>query len=327
MSPAFRGGMVLWHRNGRGLTLPWGSPGLRPQSSDTRTAADSAGGIVDQMVKGQLVSALGGLCIAGASAYAAYLLWGDWFPRSKREIWQRLKLVRRHELGRRALAWLESRGMLEPQPELQWLDAPLGTDPVAIGRHASLTEGYDEAHAARVADLARSLGEAAGLEEDVVASLFEAGHLHDAGIEDWDVDLTMSGPLPAEQAARLPEHVARSETLARQLSPDPLVSIWIRWHHERYDGTGYPDGLVADEIPLPAQILGLADTYEALTHRRPYREALDPQDALAELHRMAGIQFDPDLVALFAREIYPGLVKIHRASQAEPSPAHPVPVR
>lgn len=273
------------------------------------------------MATGHAVSAMGALCIAGASAYAAYLLWGEWFPRSRREIWRRLRVLRQHEIGRKALDWLTARGVLEEQPELEWFDAPLGTDPVAIGRHASLTEAYDEAHAARVADLARSIGEAAGLGKDVVDSLYEAGHLHDAGIEDWDVDLTVPGPLPAEIRARLHEHVARGETLARQVAPDPLVSIWVRWHHERYDGTGYPDGLVAEEIPLPAQILGLADTFEALTHRRPYREALDPQDALAELHRMAGIHFDPDLVALFAREIYPGLVRIHRERQGEPSAA------
>ncbi len=271
------------------------------------------------MATGQVVSALGGLFIAAASSYAAYLLWGEYIPRNKRELWGRLKVLRRHDVGRKALDWLVARGVVSGQPELEWLDAPLGTDPVAIGRHASLSEGYDEAHAARVADMARSLAEAAGLDKDVVASIYEAGHLHDAGIEDWDVDLTVPGSLPADVRARLDEHVARGEKFAREISPDPLVSIWVRWHHERYDGTGYPDGLVADEIPFPAQVLGLADTYEALTHRRPYREALDPQDALAELHRMAAIHFDPDLVALFAREIYPGLVKIHRLQEDNPS--------
>lgn len=270
------------------------------------------------MATGQVVSVLGTLCITAASTYAAYLLWGEHIPRSRRELWGRLKAVRRFEAGRKAVDWLVARGIVDPQPELEWLDAPLGTDPVAIGRHASLSEAYDEAHAARVADLARSIGEAAGLGKDVVASLYEAGHLHDAGIEDWDVDLTVPGSLPPETRARLHEHVARGEKLAREIAPDPLVSIWVRWHHERFDGSGYPDALVADEIPLPAQILGLADTFESLTHRRPYREALDPQDALAELHRMAGIHFDPELVVLFAREIYPGLVKIERLVQPVP---------
>jgi HD-GYP domain-containing protein (c-di-GMP phosphodiesterase class II) len=267
------------------------------------------------MATGHFVSLLGGACLTLAAGYAGYLLWGEHVPRNRRELGKRLKPLRTHELGRKAWDWLVARGIIEDRPDLNWLDAPLGTDPVAIGRHASLSEGYDESHAARVADLARQIAEAIGLSREAVAALVEAGHLHDAGIEDWDVDLAAPGILPADLRARLPEHVARGERMARELCPDPHVACWVRWHHERFDGTGYPDGLVGDEIPLPAQILGLADTYEALTHRRPYRDALDPQDALAELQRLAGIHFDPELVARFVREVYPTVL-----AQLEPLP-------
>ncbi|MBM3266493.1 MAG: HD domain-containing protein [Candidatus Sericytochromatia bacterium] len=267
------------------------------------------------MVTGHLVSVLGGLCIAGAATYAAFLLWGEYVPRNKYELTIRLQPLRRHPIGRGVWDWLVEKGALLDAPDMEWLHTPMGTDPVAIGRHASCAEGYDEAHAARVADLARRLGGAAGLSPDVLAGLYEAGHLHDAGIEDWDVDLAFPGQLTADLRARLPEHVARGERLAREIAPDPQVACWVRWHHERYDGSGYPDGLVGDQIPLPAQILGLADTFEALTHRRPYREALDPQDALAELQRLAGIHFDPDLVHLFVRDVYPDIL-----AQLEPLP-------
>jgi HD-GYP domain-containing protein (c-di-GMP phosphodiesterase class II) len=267
------------------------------------------------MASGHLISAAGGACLAGAAAYWAYLVWGEHLPRSRHEIAQRLAPLRRLAAGRRAWDWLVGLGLLDVRPELTWLASPLGTDPVAIGRHASLSEGYDEAHAARVADLSRRLGDAIGLPPEALTSLTDAGHLHDAGIEDWDIDLTIPGPLSAEHRSRLGEHVERGERLAREVALDPHVACWVRWHHERFDGSGYPDGLIADEIPLPAQILGLADTYEALTHRRPYREPLDPQDALAELQRLAGLHFDPELIALFVREVYPIVL-----AQLEPLP-------
>ncbi len=257
---------------------------------------------------GGLVSGLGGLLLLGGVGYGAYLLVGD------RPLGEELRQAARLAWHRRAI-----RGRLPRWLPRRWIVPRSEADPVAIGRHASLVEGYDEAHAARIADICRRLARVVDLSADAEASLIEAAHLHDGGIEDWDLDLLTPGPLSAVDAARLPEHCARGEYLARENTVDPLVPAWVRWHHERFDGSGYPDSLEAREIPLPAQILGLADTYEAMVHPRPHRLALGPQDALAELQRQAGLLFDPELVGCFVRDVYPDLVRAEQTGSTPPA--------
>ena len=82
---------------------------------------------------------------------------------------------------------------------------------------------------------------------------------------------------------------------------DSELQTWIRSHHERIDGAGYPDGLAGDAIPLAARILAVADSYEAMTSRRPYRQPMQVEQALTELKRCAGSQFDTDVVEAFTR--------------------------
>jgi HD-GYP domain-containing protein (c-di-GMP phosphodiesterase class II) len=90
------------------------------------------------------------------------------------------------------------------------------------------------------------------------------------------------------------------------------VTEAIRHHHERFDGTGYPQGLKGDQIPLSARILAVADTFDALTHDRPHRPAYPLDQAIAEMRRCAGSQLDPDLTDLFVSEV---------VSQLPPTPA------
>lgn len=241
-----------------------------------------------------LTMALGSLCLAAAIVYGTTLL-----------IENRASLQKAPKRFRLAVHRLAASGRLPRWLPAAWFVLRPEVDPVAIGRHASQIEGYDEAHAARIADICRMLSGSVGLAREVAASLLEAAHLHDAGIEDWDVALGEPGPLSELARARLAEHCARGEYLARDLCPDPMVAQWVRWHHERFDGSGYPDGLEGDEIPLPAQILGLADTFEAMTHARPYRPAMAPTEALWELQRLAGLRFSPELVEGFVRDVYP----------------------
>jgi HD-GYP domain-containing protein (c-di-GMP phosphodiesterase class II) len=89
--------------------------------------------------------------------------------------------------------------------------------------------------------------------------------------------------------------------MLESLGVDP-VAEWVLRHHERWDGTGYPDGVEGDEIPLGARIIFVADAYDAMTSDRSYRSRLTPQEAVAELEQCAGSQFDPEIVAVFARE-------------------------
>jgi HD-GYP domain-containing protein (c-di-GMP phosphodiesterase class II) len=90
--------------------------------------------------------------------------------------------------------------------------------------------------------------------------------------------------------------------MLESLGVDP-VAEWVLHHHERWDGAGYPDGVYGEEIPLGARIIFVADAYDAMTSDRVYRRRLTTHDALAELQRCAGTQFDPDVVAAFADEI------------------------
>ncbi len=194
------------------------------------------------------------------------------------------------------------RPRLHGPPESESLDLP------AWGRYMSELEGYDSEHAARIATLARKLGQAAGLPPDVLDSLEQAAYLHDLGQEDMAPMLSKPAPLTPSEREKLREHSLLGERMVREIGLGPEPALWVRWHHERMDGTGYPDGLMGDAIPLPARVLAIAEFYEAITHRRPFREALDPDEAMAELHRLAGISYDSRLVSVFAESVYPRLL-------------------
>jgi HD-GYP domain-containing protein (c-di-GMP phosphodiesterase class II) len=101
--------------------------------------------------------------------------------------------------------------------------------------------------------------------------------------------------------------------MLESLGVDP-VADWVLHHHERWDGTGYPDRLAGEEIPLGARILFVADAYDAMTSDRAYRSRLAPQEAVDELQRCAGTQFDPEIVDVFARELGYGPVIVAAAS-------------
>jgi HD-GYP domain-containing protein (c-di-GMP phosphodiesterase class II) len=90
--------------------------------------------------------------------------------------------------------------------------------------------------------------------------------------------------------------------MLESLGVDP-VAEWVLYHHERWDGMGYPNGLASEDIPLGARIIFVADAYDAMTSDRAYRGRLTPQEAVAELERCAGSQFDPEIVTVFAREL------------------------
>ena len=181
--------------------------------------------------------------------------------------------------------------------------------PTAWGVEISCTEGYDEAHAERIAFSARLLGEAVGLNEEVLDGLVEAAYLHDLGAATMGEILGKTAPLSPEEYREMQRHPLLGFAQAEREARHPEAPFWIRWHHEHMDGTGYPDQLIAEEIPLPARILAIIDAFEAISHDRPYRQAWDLQEALAELHRHSGNHYDPFLVDLFTREIFPKLLQ------------------
>lgn len=165
-------------------------------------------------------------------------------------------------------------------------------------------------HSARVAELAAAIATAAGLPLLEVADIRLAGHLHDVGkIGIPDALLHKPGPLSDAEFAIVREHPdlgARILASMTQLGP---VIEYVRHHHERWDGTGYPGGLAGDAIPRGARILAVAEIFDALTTPRPYQRTLTPREALARVQELSGSWLDPEahraLLAVVARERMP----------------------
>lgn len=154
-------------------------------------------------------------------------------------------------------------------------------------------------HSRHVATLAVGLGDRLGLEGERLRLLELAALMHDVGkIGVPDAILMKTGVLDAEEFRQVREHVVLGQKI---LSSTDLPEIlpWVRHHHERWDGGGYPDGLAAEAIPLESRILLICDAYDAMTSDRPYRAARPIIEALAEIEISAGSQFDPALAALF----------------------------
>jgi HD-GYP domain-containing protein (c-di-GMP phosphodiesterase class II) len=184
--------------------------------------------------------------------------------------------------------------------------APVKRDLAAWVAAADAAERYGPGHARRVADLALRLAEAIALDEALRPRLEQACLLHDVGMVDLAPALVARpGFLAQAELFKLWDHAADGARIAQQVTRDAGVAQWVRWHHERWDGLGYPDGLAGRQIPLPARILRLADTAEAMLQARPYRPAFGGDEVVAEINRLAGVAFDPDLTRLFVDYVLP----------------------
>ena len=160
---------------------------------------------------------------------------------------------------------------------------------------------YTSGHSVRVAEYARQIARELGLNPKQVDQIGTAALLHDVGKihEDFAPLLRKAGRLTPEERMLMQAHPVRSADLASTIAEfRGRVQTDIRNHHENFDGTGYPDGLVGEAISIGARIIMVADTLDAMTTDRPYRTALTLQRALEELNKHAGRQFDPKLVAL-----------------------------
>src|SRR5713226_1222606 len=164
-------------------------------------------------------------------------------------------------------------------------------------------DSLTEKHTQRVAESARHLGVRLGLPEVALDALYRGGVIHDIGkIGIPDSILLMPGPLDAAETACMQSHVLIGENIVRPLRSASTLLPIIRHHHERFDGTGYPDGLSGREIPRLARIVSVCDAYAALVNDRPYRRRLPIDQALAVLVDGAGRQWDPEVVDLFVGE-------------------------
>ena len=178
---------------------------------------------------------------------------------------------------------------------------------------------YTHGHSQRVTKIAVAIAQELAIPEDKIEKIRLAGLLHDVGkIGVIESVLNKLGSLTAEEFQHVKSHCEIGERILRPIVEDEEILEMVRHHHERYDGTGYPDGLPADQISPGASIvatadaydamashsamaLAIADAYDAMTSDRPYREAMSPEAACAELEKGKGKQFDPAIVDILFR--------------------------
>jgi diguanylate cyclase (GGDEF)-like protein len=162
-----------------------------------------------------------------------------------------------------------------------------------IERHPDLSPHIDA-----VTALAEGVAERLGLSPELIEQVRHAAELHDIGkVAIPDAIINKPGPLDEDEWEFIRRHTIIGERILRAAPALAPVATLVRSTHEHVDGKGYPDGLAGDQIPIGARIICVCDAYDAMTSNRPYRLAQDPRDALAELHRCAGHQFAPEVVA------------------------------
>jgi diguanylate cyclase (GGDEF)-like protein len=173
----------------------------------------------------------------------------------------------------------------------------------SLAKAVDARDAYTGSHSERVADLAARIATRLGVDREQIELTRLAGSLHDLGkLAIPEEILRKPGPLSETERLVLERHPHIGFRMLETLGVDP-VADWVLHHHERWDGSGYPDGVSGEEIPLGARIIFVADAYDAMTSDRVYRGRLSNDEAIAELARCSGTQFDPEVVAAFADEL------------------------
>lgn len=164
-----------------------------------------------------------------------------------------------------------------------------------------LEERYEDLtfHGRAVAGYSAMIARELALDSDTIERVALAGELHDVGkVSVPEATLLKAGPLSKEEWQEVKRHPETGEQLLLSANLDDLAQ-WIVAHHERPDGRGYPHGMTHDAIPLPAMIISVADSYDAMRTDRVYKPAMSESEAADELRKHTGTQFDPDVVSAF----------------------------
>ena len=196
---------------------------------------------------------------------------------------------------------------------------------IQLAKTVDKFERYENPHAQRIAVIADEIALEFHLARHDRGSLYAAALLHDLGEVAMERDyIQATGPLSAEERLDLSRHPVIGEREASRVGADRAAQMLVRWHHEWWNGAGYPDSLRREEIPLAARILRAVDSYVALTDARPFRAALTAEAARRELIDRAGIEFDPSVVnVLLKLEGLPELESFAKPEQDEPSEQPP----
>ncbi|MFY9585634.1 MAG: diguanylate cyclase [Candidatus Acidiferrales bacterium] len=190
------------------------------------------------------------------------------------------------------------------------LDGIQALPPAAIDTVTSLALAIDakdhftQGHSQKVSAYGVLVGEALGLDETQLEEIRVAGVLHDIGkVGIPEAILNKSGPLNPDEWETMKTHVQFGAKILEPLRCIPRIQQMVKHHHEFFDGSGYPDGLSGDRIPLGARIIAIADAYDTITSERTYKKARTADEAFGELQRCSCAQFDPELVRVFVRTL------------------------
>ncbi|MEP6690543.1 MAG: HD domain-containing phosphohydrolase [Gemmatimonadaceae bacterium] len=193
----------------------------------------------------------------------------------------------------------------------------------SLAEALELKDPYTRGHSVRVSRYATATASAIGLASDTVQEIELGGHLHDIGkIGVREAVLNKEGRLTAEEYRHIMTHPVLGWRILRPLLGDAPVALnVVRSHHERFDGNGVPDRLSGHDIPHEARITSVADAFDAMVSVRPYRRGLSTADALAELQRHTGTQFDPDIVPTFVALVNDGVIQREEVATSLDEPA------
>jgi len=225
------------------------------------------------------------------------------------------------DLGRAVQRALKRREMLLENRHLnQWLKEEVTTRTAELQRERHRLERvstatlealvnaleakdpYLRGHSARVADLSANIAAEMGLAEDVVDRVRMAGRLHDLGkIGTREAVVNKEGPLTADEFEHVKQHVITGAQILAPLVHLGDVVAMVRSHHERWDGTGYPDSLRGEEVPLGGRIIAAAEVFDALTTSRPYQEKMTPEQAVERMTDLSGTVLDPRVLEALNR--------------------------
>lgn len=153
---------------------------------------------------------------------------------------------------------------------------------------------YTNGHSARVADYSKEIARRAGFSREMQDDIYMMGLLHDVGkIGIPDAIINKPAKLTDEEYSVIQNHPVMGANILRNITEFPKLATGARWHHERYDGKGYPDGISGEDIPIEARIIAIADAYDAMSSKRSYRDVLPQEKVRAEVESGKGTQFDP----------------------------------
>ncbi len=204
---------------------------------------------------------------------------------------------------------------------LSQLNRGRSTDLVSLADRIENRDLETFRHVDRVAAFAYAIGDEMGMGAGELRALVLSGQMHDVGkIGLPPYILTKAKPLTLAEWKAIMKHPAKGSEILDRVPGLGDISRTIRHHHERFDGEGYPDGLKGIAIPIESRIVAVADTFDALTSARPYQKAMTPEEARAELERVAGTQLDPDLVPILIKLMDNGTLAAKKSPA--PSAAH-----